>query len=248
MKQYLHYIEEFVAQLKQHLPVQEVLYAELYASISTEKLQVKIYYPGSARVQDLSTNIPQIHIDIDLIIHQAQKVLYRLRGLHGVGSRIYARKTIVARLDKRVTIDFLKEYHLQSPLPGKYRYGLYDQGELVSVAVFSGGRIMKDIAEDYRSFELVRFCHKADTLVVGGISKLIKAFAADFYPQDIMTYADKDWCTDSSLECIGFEKIGEIGPIKHAIIAGNRITTKLDLAAVDYFVENLGSIKLKLVF
>ncbi|ULT28536.1 hypothetical protein KUH03_19615 [Sphingobacterium sp. E70] len=87
---------------------------------------------------------------------------------------------------------FLVEHHLQTALPGKYRYGLYEQGELVSIAVFSGGRRMNDKNEEYRSFELLRFCNKSGYNVIGGLSKLITAFAKDFHPGDIMTYTDRD--------------------------------------------------------
>ena len=246
MSQYLHFVEEFAAKMQKNFSVKEILYQNSHVTIRTDKLLVLIYYPGSSR-EIIENNIQSIHLDIDQIIRDSPKILNRLRGLHGLGQRIYARKTVVARLDKRVTMNFLTEYHLQTAMPGKYRYGLYYEGELVSIAVFSGGRIMKDIRSDYRSFELIRFCHKADAMVIGGISKLIKAFAADFNPQDIMTYADKDWCSDSSLETIGFEVVGDLDPITYAIVDGERQHAQNMEFNVDYMVKNLGSIKLKLV-
>ena len=246
MSQYLQSVEEFASLLQQHIKVEHIHYFDSYVFIKTDKVVVYIYFPGTDRLLDLH-ELPIIHIDIDRIINQSTSIIYRLKGLHGLGQRVYARKTVVARIDKRVASAFLDEYHLQGAMPGKYRYGLFYEGELISVAVFSGGRIMRDISSEYRSFELIRFCHKADTLVIGGISKLIKAFVADFNPQDIMTYADRDWCSDSSLERIGFQVVGSLDPFTASIKDGKRLLYSSDHEGIDYSVANLGSIKLKLV-
>ncbi len=246
MSQYLQSVEKFVALLQQHIIVEDIRYSDSYVFIKTDKVVVYIYFPGTERLLNLH-ELPIIHIDIDRIINQSTTIIYRLKGLHGLGQRIYARKTVVARIDKRVATAFLDEHHLQGAMPGKYRYGLFYEGELVSAAVFSGGRIMRDISSEYRSFELIRFCHKGDALVVGGISKLIKAFIADFNPQDIMTYADRDWCSDSSLERIGFQVVGNLDPFTQSIKNGKRVLSPSDHSGIDYSVANLGSIKLKLV-
>lgn len=91
----------------------------------------------------------------------------------------------------------------------------------MSIAIFSGGRHMRDQAPDYRSFELVRFCHKAGYRVVGGLSKLLKAFIKDFKPHDIMTYVDRDWAQDSNLRTLGFEQRGHIAP-QHFWVVGHQ--------------------------
>jgi hypothetical protein len=166
--------------------------------------------------------------------------------------RIYARNTVVARIDKRTSLQFLVEHHLQTALPGKYRYGLYEQGELVAVAVFSGGRRMLDKDEDYRSFELLRFCNKTGINVIGGLSKLIKAFCNDFSPGDIMTFTDRDWSQHSSLEKIGFVAKEITAPINFWITGTKRYTYRnTDELKVfreqfphGFPKENMGSIKM----
>lgn len=157
-------------------------------------------------------NSKTIHIDIDQLLSSSTKIIKRLYSLLGKGEVIFARETIVARIDKKASLDFQKEHHLQVALPGKYRYGLYLNGELMSIAIFSGGRRMNEMPVDYRSYELLRFCHKAGYRVVGGLSKLIKSFQRDFKPGDIMTYVDKDWSQDSNLQTLGFIERGEIEP------------------------------------
>ncbi len=45
----------------------------------------------------------------------------------------------------------------------------------------------------YRSYEMVRFANVTGVTVTGGLSKLIKAFAEEVKPDDIMTYVDREW-------------------------------------------------------
>lgn len=169
-----------------------------------------------------SDDLPSIHLDHDILRQQFDKTVARIITLLGYGEKLHARQTVVARIDKKVAMEFQHEHHLQSVLPGKYRYGLFLDGELVSIAVFSGGRKMNDRPEDYRSFELLRFCHKNHFLVVGGLSKLIKAFQKDFDPGDVMTYVDRDWSQDSALKSLGFVEVATIPPQRYALEGNNR--------------------------
>lgn len=166
-------------------------------------------YLGTSPISELSnTSIkPHIWINPEQFKREESKLLNRLLVLSGKAKKVFARQTVLARIDKKVAMDFQQEHHLQVPLPGKYRYGLFWNGELVSVAIFSAGRRMYHRGEDYRSFELLRFCHKGDLLVIGGLSKLLKGFATDFRPNDIMTYVDMDWSQSSSLEVVGFKEL-----------------------------------------
>ncbi len=154
----------------------------------------------------------EIHIDEDLWMSQPDLLLQRIVALAGQATRVHARDTVVTRIDKQVAMAFQAEHHLNVALPGKYRYGLFLDGELAAIAVYSGGRRMQNQAEEYRSFELLRFCHKQGLHVVGGLSKLIEGFRKDFEPGDIMTYADKDWTDGQRYEKTGFEIVGEIEP------------------------------------
>lgn len=238
-------VEGFISLLKEEIEVRKVAFKGGYYLVETDKKQVFLYLPKSERIKSNKSN--NIHIDFDLLYISSPKVLKRLKGIHGKGDKVFARNTVVARIDKHVALDFQEEHHLQIALPGKYRYGLFYQGELVSVAVFSGGRIMKDISEEHRSFELIRFCHKGDLLVVGGLSKLLKAFIKDFSPQDIMTYSDLDWGRDSSLVQIGFETVGVLESQRFAIKDNKRYALGHFMDKADYFIDNEGSLKLKIV-
>lgn len=195
-----------------------------YSLIQAEGLPFHIhYYPDSDSPTQTGSSDKTVHLREAQIRRMPEKLFARLKVQAGQGRRIYARDTVVARIDKGMVLEFLQEQHLQVALPGKYRYGLFLAGELVSVAVFAGGRRMPEKGTDYRSFELLRFCHKGDLLVVGGLSKLIKRFVADFNPQDIMTYVDLDWTQDSSLQGIGFNIEKTLAPQQFWITDQNQI-------------------------
>lgn len=175
-------------------------------------IRVVYYRCGAARRMPVDGDGRCIHIDEDLWVKRSDLLLNRIAALAGQAQRIHARNTVAARIEKRVALSFLQEHHLQVALPGKYRYGLFHDGELVAVAVCSGGRRMADRPADYRSYELLRFCHKQGVHVVGGFSKLLDAFHRDFNPGDIMTYADKDWSDGASYRKLGFTVVGETEP------------------------------------
>ena len=79
---------------------------------------------------------------------------------------------------------------------------------LLAVALFSGGRLMKyGERTGERSFELIRFASLRGYSVMGGMDKLLKAFSGEHNPDDIMTYADRDWSDGRSYEILGFERI-----------------------------------------
>ncbi len=177
-----------------------------------EPIHIVYYLCDSGKRIPVDTDGRCIHIDEDLWITHPDLLLNRIAALAGKAQRIHARSTVVARIEKPVAMVFQQEHHLQVALPGKYRYGLFRDGDLVAVAVFSGGRRMDGKPDGYRSFELLRFCHKQGLHVVGGFSKLLDAFQQDFAPGDVMTYADKDWSDGSSYRQTGFSIVAETEP------------------------------------
>lgn len=177
-----------------------------------ERIRMVYYLCGAGQRISIADGGRCIHIDEDLWVTRPDLLVNRIAALAGQAQRVHARDTVVARIEKRIAVAFLQEHHLQGALPGKYRYGLYHGGDLVAAAVFSGGRRMADKPVDYRSFELLRFCHKQGVHVVGSFSKLLESFQRDFNPGDIMTYADKDWSDGSSYRKLGFRIAGKTEP------------------------------------
>jgi hypothetical protein len=189
-------------------PLFQIIYYSVEAEhrISLTSIQeLRIENPA---LPELATKT--IHIDEDTWLTKPDLMLARLRVHTGKARKIYARNTVLARIDKKMGMQFQMDNHLMVPLPGKFRYGLFHKGELVSIAVFSAGRNMKAKGPDYRSYELLRTCHKQGVVVVGGLSKLLRQFVAEHKPSDIMTYIDKDWSDGGGFRSLGFEEVGQV--------------------------------------
>jgi hypothetical protein len=126
--------------------------------------------------------LPIIHLHQDVWNRSPSIVQSRIKSKVGIHrSRIYARKTIATRIPKSVYLPFLETNHLWGGTSAKSGYGLYattseNEQELVAVATFSSKRKVSRANSDYYSFELLRFCTKLDTTIVGGLTKLISAF------------------------------------------------------------------------
>jgi hypothetical protein len=208
------------------------------------------YLRGAKREPTIKLTKTQIiHIDEDLWKSKPTILLNRISTIFGNAKRSYAREAVVARIDKKMAMEFQEEHHLQGAVSGKYRYGLFKDGELLAVAVFSGLRNMHH-TKNYRSIELIHFCQKDRHLVIGGLSKLLATMIRDFYPNDIMTYIDKDWSDGEKFEALGFKIISNTKPHSFKI---DKKTYKREIIKElkdihlnnnQYLVSNLGSIKM----
>lgn len=174
-----------------------------------------------------------IHLWDDVARQKPDVVASRLRALAGESVRIPARLTVARRIDKPTTMAFLEQNHLQVAIPAKYKYGLWLPKRyfrvlpsdflatqtpnvdelLVAVATFSHPRTIPRDGQPFRSYELVRFANRLNCTVVGGLDKLLKAFVTEHNPDDVMTYADRDWSEGRSYERLGFERVGETEPL-----------------------------------
>jgi hypothetical protein len=140
-----------------------------------------------------------------------EKIRSKIISLMGMTKRIHGRETNLIQIDNKQLMEFLTENHLNVAIKGKYKYGLLKDEQLVAVMSFSKGRQIVRENEIFNSFELLRFCNKLDTTVVGGFSKILHHFIKIQNPDDVMTYVDCDWSDGQSFLAQGFE-IAEIMP------------------------------------
>jgi very-short-patch-repair endonuclease len=82
---------------------------------------------------------------------------------------LYARKCDVKEVSSSDYNNFVDDNHIQGRVNSSIRVGLYHHNELVSVIGIGKSRFSKN-----NSHELLRFCNKKFTNVVGGFSKLLK--------------------------------------------------------------------------
>lgn len=138
-----------------------------------------------------------IHIGEDLWNNKKDIIKSRIKSMLSLSTKVYARNCIV----RPITFpkDFLNTNHLQGAgSPSSYNYGLFLKGELVAVMTFSTPRFSKDY-----DFELVRYCSLLDTTIVGGASKLLKAFRKE-QTGSIISYSDKSWSKGALYKKLGF--------------------------------------------
>lgn len=124
---------------------------------------------------------------------------------------IYARKCTISEIkDNTILKDFLNINHIQGYTHSNINLGLYHDDELVSVMTFGKNRFKKDSNE----FEMVRFCNKLSTNVIGASSKLLKYFQNYYNPSnlDIISFSDRRFFDGKLYETLGFEFVKNTSP------------------------------------
>ena len=140
--------------------------------------------------------------------------------LYKTENRIFARNCKINMVNQKDAKDFLNNNHLQGYCNSSYRIGLYYNEELVSLMTF--GKTRHFIGNSSHEYELLRFCNKLNTTVVGGSSKLLKYFINNYNPSSIVSYADKRWSNGKLYEKLGFIKYNESPPNYYYIIGNQR--------------------------
>jgi very-short-patch-repair endonuclease len=138
--------------------------------------------------------IQLIHIYEDDWIYNNSIVKSRILNLlNKVTRKIYARECVVKEVSSIESNNFLKDNHLQGICNAKIRLGLWYDEELVSLMTFSGYRKNLGKVKETNCYELLRFCSKLETVVVGGSNKLFKHFINTYSPDKVISYADRSW-------------------------------------------------------
>ena len=125
----------------------------------------------------------------------------------GFNERIYARKCIIKELKSTEIKDFLNNNHLQGFINSSINLGLYHNNELVSVMTFSKPRFNKKY-----DYELIRFCNKLNTSVIGSASKLFNYFIKNYNPKSIISYANRRFSNGNIYEKLGFKFLRKTAP------------------------------------
>lgn len=151
---------------------------------------------------------------------------------------IYGRKTELIRLSAAESKSFVDENHLQRGVGAKYHYGLVSGRELVAVMTFGKARYRSDV-----DWELIRFCNKKRVRVVGGFSKLLKAFRSD-HSGSIVSYANRRWSVGNVYEKNGFVHVHDTEPgyvyLKNNVVYHRSAFMKHRLASLlEVFDESL---------
>lgn len=117
--------------------------------------------------------------------------------------KVFARKCKIKNVDTKTCTDFLNRNHLQGWCPSQIKLGLYYNEELVSVMTF--GKSRHFIGNGKIEYELLRFCNKIHTNVIGGASKLFAHFIQNYKPNSIVSYADRRWSVGNLYNKLNFK-------------------------------------------
>lgn len=121
-------------------------------------------------------------------------------------NKIYARNCIIKEVSNIITNNFLKNNHLQGACNSSIRLGLFHNDELVSLMTF-GKRNIGNTTQ----FELIRFCSKIYTNVIGAASKLFNYFINNYKFEKIISYANCDISNGDLYEKLNFKNLGHTG-------------------------------------
>lgn len=199
-------------------------------------------YHLNKTIECSNNGIRLIHIFEDEWLYKKEIVKSRLNIILGIGvDKIFARKCEIKEVDSKVCKSFLEQNHIQGGINSSIRYGLYYGGELVSVMTFCKPR--KNLGQNNNSgeYELLRFCNKLNTTVIGGASKLFNHFVNEYNPYIVITYADRRWNTGNVYENMGFEFTHFSEPNYYYIIGQqryNRFNFRKDILIKQGFDSN----------
>lgn len=178
---------------------------------------------------------------------------------------IYARNCEVRKIDRKTASAFLEENHSYGDASCRYRYGLFlkrhtgrqseksgsllEPGTLVAVASFSNARRWRKGDKVIRSYEWTRYASLPGVRVNGGMGKLLKAFIMDVNPDDVMSYADREWSEGAVYEQLGFMLEGNKAPVMFEVDGCWRRTPLRqgqEATSGNMYLQNLGSNKYRL--
>jgi hypothetical protein len=124
-----------------------------------------------------------------------------------VSIKIGARNCNIRLVNIDTSKKFLNDNHLQGYVNSSIRIGLFYKEELVSLITLGKSRNKNN------ETEILRFCNKMDTTVMGGFTRLLNYFLKNYYFEKLVTYADisnsnGDLYLKNGLE---YEKTTEVG-------------------------------------
>lgn len=167
-------------------------------------------------------NIRLFHIFEDEWEYKTDIIKSMIRNLlHLNDNKIYARKCEIREVSSSMSKDFLNKNHLQGNCYGSFNIGLFYNDELVSLMVFGASRHF--VGNGKVKHELLRFCNKLNTNVIGGASKLFKYFIKKYNPNEIVSYADKRWSNGLIYDILGFSLYNESKPNYYYVIGNKRV-------------------------
>jgi hypothetical protein len=138
-------------------------------------------------------------------------------------NKIFARKCEVKEInDNNLVRGFLDKNHIQGFVGSKIKIGLFFENDLVGLMTF--GNLRKSLGQKSQegSYEMLRFCNKLNTNVIGGASKLFSHFIKNYDVKKVISYSDSSRSDGNLYQKLNFKLQHETDPNYYWIVDGIR--------------------------
>lgn len=138
------------------------------------------------------------------------RILNKLRS--EIVTKIPARKCTVEEIESKESKAFLENNHMQGFAKADHTFVLKYDNEIVALCSFSKPRaFVNNKARDPGEYELVRYVTKVNHNVVGGMSRLLKAFEKQYSPKKVFSYSDNRWGIGNVYAAVGMSFVKDCG-------------------------------------
>jgi len=191
---------------------------ELNGTYWHSEIYKDVLYHLSKTEKCQESGINLIHIFQDDWLYKSHIIKSIIRNKLGlIDTKIFARKCEIKEVSSKDSREFLDNNHIQGFAKSKYKIGLYYNNELVSLMTF-GYRMTNSKKE----FELIRFCNKINTNIIGSASKLFKYFIRNNNYESIISYADVSMFDGNLYKILGFNYVHRSKPNYYWVVDGIR--------------------------
>jgi very-short-patch-repair endonuclease len=167
--------------------------------------------------------IQLLHIFEDEINNKLKIVMSIIKNKIGlVDNKIFARKCQIKEINNNTSKEFLNNNHIQGNVNSKVKIGLFYNNELVGIMTFGKKRIaMGNKIRVDGEYEMLRFCNKLNTSIIGGAGKLLSYFIKNYQPKSILTFADRRYSNGNLYKQLKFCHIKNTKPNYYYVILSN---------------------------
>jgi hypothetical protein len=146
-----------------------------------------------------------------------------LNKLGKISDKIFAENTEIREISDNILIrDFLNSNHIQGYIKSKIKIGLFYNEELVSLMIFANLAKTTNCKLKEISYEIVRYCNKLNTDIIGGESKIFKYFIEKYNPKEVISYVNRSNSNGILFESLGFNLVRITKPNYYYVVDGIR--------------------------
>ena len=152
-------------------------------------------------------NITLLHFFEDELLKKYDIIESMIKSKLGViNNKILVNECTIKEIDAKTAFEFLKNNHILGNVNASIKLGLYYNNELVSIMTF--GRLRNVLGNKGKNnnddYEMLRFCDKLNTIIVGSASKLYSFFKLKYKPFNVIGFANRRYSNGNLYIQLGF--------------------------------------------